>query len=194
MKSFTWEDRKQLRINYSYWEPKTCPYSYFDFFDYLSPIETQMWNELRSQWLPFYMQYPILNYFVDFADPVKKICIEVDWEEWHTDKENDNKRDDEIISEWWSVLRIPWKFTKYEIFDWECKWNWETEWERQNREIYWLDKYRYLMMDLISLYRIVSEKDLPYFDMHDEDTFLWFNFRGCCFNKKFPYDQANTSN
>ena len=42
--------------------------------------------------LPFYPQYPIGKYFVDFADPVKKIVIECDGKKYHQDKEKDKRR------------------------------------------------------------------------------------------------------
>ncbi|HEX4334111.1 MAG TPA: DUF559 domain-containing protein [Usitatibacter sp.] len=54
----------------------------------LTPIELQMWSLIRSQPVPFYPQYPVGGYFIDFANPREKIGIECDsraWHEWRAD-------------------------------------------------------------------------------------------------------------
>jgi hypothetical protein len=74
-KTFTYKQRVDMRKNYEFWHPNSCPYSYFEYniSDYFTPIEQNIWNELRANGLPFYFQYPVLNYFLDFADPIRKI-------------------------------------------------------------------------------------------------------------------------
>jgi len=39
----------------------------------MSPIEFNVWSDIRSNGLMFYPQFPVLNYFIDFADPIRKI-------------------------------------------------------------------------------------------------------------------------
>jgi very-short-patch-repair endonuclease len=80
-----------------------------DFTSDLTPIEAAVWSDIRCAGLPFLPQIPALNYFLDFADPFKKIAIECDGKEWH-DAEKDAKRDARLKAEGWTVYRIPgWK-------------------------------------------------------------------------------------
>ena len=88
---------------------RTCmidPYSIKGWFEILTPIEKNVWSDIRRIGLPFYPQYPIGKYFVDFADPVKKIVIECDGREWHQNIEKDLKRQGEIERMGWVVIRI----------------------------------------------------------------------------------------
>ena len=84
---------------------KSTPY----LFDLkLSSIENLTWNSLRE--LPytrnFKPEYPIGKYFVDFGDPVFKIAIECDSKKFHKNKEKDRKRQDDILSMGWRVIRF----------------------------------------------------------------------------------------
>jgi|SRR6476620_9086059 len=72
-----------------------------------SPIEFAMWCDIRRIGLPFYPQFPVLNYFLDFADPVKKIAIECDGKQWHQDIEKDKARDKRIEALGWQIFRVP---------------------------------------------------------------------------------------
>jgi len=47
------------------------------------------------------------QYFLDIAIPKEKIDIEVDGKAFHTDLEHDKQRDEFLISEGWTVRRIP---------------------------------------------------------------------------------------
>lgn len=80
------------------------------------------------------MQYPVLDYFIDFADPIKKIWIEVDWKEWHLDKEKDKKRQIELEKEWWTIIRIDWKDTYNELKFIEEE---DENWNIYEKEEYW---------------------------------------------------------
>lgn len=71
-----------------------------------SPIEDATWGELRGFGLPFFPQYPILEFFADFADPIKKIVIECDGKKFHN-KQKDTVRDRLMIADGWKVFRIP---------------------------------------------------------------------------------------
>jgi hypothetical protein len=80
-----------------------CPY----FYDWeFTPIEWSIWQDIRAYGLPMLPQYPVLNFFIDFADPVKKIGIECDGAKWH-DADKDRKRDLKLSDEGWIIYRIP---------------------------------------------------------------------------------------
>jgi very-short-patch-repair endonuclease len=70
-----------------------------------SPIEDAAWCEIRALGLPFYPQFPILDYFVDFADPFRKIIIELDGKKYHNSKK-DEVRDKRLRQEGWEIHRI----------------------------------------------------------------------------------------
>lgn len=89
-----------------------------------TPIEDNVWQYLRGNYLPFFPQFPVLNYFIDFACPFKKIGVECDGEKWHNE-EKDRKRDRRLKEEGWQIFRISGKecsrFSeeeKPESFDW----------------------------------------------------------------------------
>ena len=59
----------------------------------LTPIEEAAWMTMESKGrMPLYPQYPVGRFIVDFANPVKKIGIELDGREWHNE-EKDTSRD-----------------------------------------------------------------------------------------------------
>lgn len=70
-----------------------------------SPIETHVWNEIRTLGLPFYPQIPVLNYFIDFGCPFLKIGIECDGKAWHN-AEEDAARDARLAEHGWMIFRI----------------------------------------------------------------------------------------
>jgi very-short-patch-repair endonuclease len=76
--------------------------------DFLTPIEVGIWHDIRSYGLPFYPQYPVGRYFVDFGDPVRRNAIECDGKQWH-DKKKDAERDRKLGDEGWTVFRFPGK-------------------------------------------------------------------------------------
>jgi very-short-patch-repair endonuclease len=59
----------------------------------MSPIEKNVWEDIRYYGLPFYPQIPCGRYFIDFADPYRQIAIEVDSKEYHQDKQKDLERE-----------------------------------------------------------------------------------------------------
>jgi len=107
MKEFSYQDREQIRDNYVMWSPRSDPYGFFpDWVDHFSPIEKALWSEIRLFGLPLYPQFPVNEYFLDFADPEKKIALEADGKEFHQDKKADQKRQQEIEALGWIVYRI----------------------------------------------------------------------------------------
>lgn len=82
-----------------------------DWITAFTPIEDNVWSAIRYLGLPLYPQYPIGPYFVDFADPYRRIAIEVDGRAWHKDREADERREDYIRRQHWRIYRIPGKYT-----------------------------------------------------------------------------------
>lgn len=80
-------------------------------YDFLTPIEVYLWEEIRTYGLPFYMQYPVGRRFVDFGDPVKKIALEADGKAYHT-PEGDAEKNAALAEHGWMVFR----FTGSEIY------------------------------------------------------------------------------
>lgn len=82
-------------------------YPYFvDWVPILTPIELQMWYLLRAQRIPFYPQFPVGRFFVDFGNPHHKVAIECDGKRFHQDEEKDYKRELELYQLGWRVVRF----------------------------------------------------------------------------------------
>lgn len=78
------------------------------YFRECSPAERLMFQELRCYWWTsgFVPEYRVGNYYIDFADPLKKIAIEVDGKQWHSDTKRDAKKDSCLRKQGWTVYRI----------------------------------------------------------------------------------------
>lgn len=89
---------------------KMNPYDLFDFdfTKYASHLEKYAWHRIRCLGrFPMFPEVPVLNYFIDFANPKLKIGIEMDGSTYH-DKAKDLKRDKEIFEkEGYIIFRIP---------------------------------------------------------------------------------------
>lgn len=72
----------------------------------LTPIEEAMWSDIRTCDLVMYPQYPAHGFFLDFANPKAKVCIECDGAAYHVDRERDRQRDAILSSHGWHVYRI----------------------------------------------------------------------------------------
>jgi hypothetical protein len=72
----------------------------------MTPIEAWLWADIREANAIFYPQYPVGNFFVDFANPVARVAIECDGYEYHLDKAKDRDRDAILESMGWVVYRI----------------------------------------------------------------------------------------
>ena len=102
-RNYTLEDREWIKSRYkqsSIWDdpylilPKCC--------EYMSPIERNVRSDLKCAWIRMYPQYPAWKYFIDFADPERKIRIE------QIDKE---KREKQRIEREKNLPPIPDEFT-----------------------------------------------------------------------------------
>lgn len=84
-----------------------------DVYRCMTPIELNLWSELRFLGLTYYPEYPIGKYFVDFGNPIKKVVIEADGKEYHTKQYEikDQVRQKEIESLGWKVIRVKGKET-----------------------------------------------------------------------------------
>lgn len=103
-------DRLHIRKIYKDFESNgsnSLPIDYFriDWSCEFSPIEFETWKVIKGIGLPFYPEFPVDKYFIDFADPVLKIGIECDGKQH--DKEEDSIRDKNLIELGWKIFRIP---------------------------------------------------------------------------------------
>lgn len=94
------------------------PYPYdpniYPWQEILTPIESNVWSAIRALGMPFYPQFPVWKYHIDFADPILKIAIEVDGFRYHS-KEKDNARTFELQKRGWLVYRVQGKNTVIQI-------------------------------------------------------------------------------
>lgn len=94
---------------------------------HLSPIEFRVWGFIHAMPLPLYPQFPVFNWFIDFANPYYKIGVECDGKDYH-DSEKDRKRD-EFLAKWgWKIFRITGK---------ECN----TDFEDELNDALYTDEY-----------------------------------------------------
>lgn len=96
--------------------PNFDPYI-FDWTSVFTPIENNVWADIRYLGCPIKCpQFPVSGYFIDFADPVRKIGIEVDGKEWHSSQEQiekDQKREAILKKFGWTIYRIEGAKTYY---------------------------------------------------------------------------------
>lgn len=81
---------------------------------FFTPIENWLWADIRQCGAVLYPQYPVLNFFVDFANPVAKVAIECDGAAYHQDKAKDESRDKRLTDAGWTVYRISGKHCRLE--------------------------------------------------------------------------------
>lgn len=72
----------------------------------MTSIERLVWCDIRQIGLVMYPQVPVLNYFLDFANPVAKVAIECDGKDFH-DPIKDGERDARLAEIVWRVYRLP---------------------------------------------------------------------------------------
>lgn len=77
---------------------------YFLEWDF-TPIERLAWMDIRGGGIPMYPQFPVGRVFIDFADPVLKIGVELDGAAYHQ-HEKDLARDTELAKRGWKIFRV----------------------------------------------------------------------------------------
>lgn len=73
--------------------------------EYLSPIESKLWQDIRQADLPMIAGVPAGPYWLDFADTDRRIAIEADGQRYH-DADRDKRRDADLQSMGWTVFRV----------------------------------------------------------------------------------------
>lgn len=76
-----------------------------DWLRYFTPPEERCWSAIRRRGCCLYPQFPVFNYFLDFAHPGLKVAVEVDGKRFHC-VEKDRIRDERLWSAGWRVFRI----------------------------------------------------------------------------------------
>lgn len=89
-------------------------YDWDDGMLFMTPIENWLWADIRACDAVLYPQFPIFNFFVDYANPRAKVVIECDGEAYHQDKAKDAARDKRLTDAGWSVYRIIGKHCRME--------------------------------------------------------------------------------
>lgn len=80
------------------------PYPY-DWIRIMTPIEFLAWEVVRFKGLSVMPQYPVLNYYLDFANPFIKVGLELDGKQYH-DADKDRTRDKRLQQEGWQIIRV----------------------------------------------------------------------------------------
>lgn len=108
--SYTIQERNKIRENYKYWyewcDKMIWFYGWLEFVDFKpTVIEANFWEDIKSLWILMHPEYPVWKYFIDFADPINMIWVELDWVRWHKDKEKDRIREKYLIEKWWGKMK-----------------------------------------------------------------------------------------
>lgn len=76
-----------------------------DWTRYFSPIESHAWVSIRGHYMALYPQFPVFNFFVDFANPHLRIGLELDGKDFHN-PEKDKVRDELLWRHGWRIFRV----------------------------------------------------------------------------------------
>jgi very-short-patch-repair endonuclease len=76
-----------------------------DWSRYFSPIEQVAWGSIRGHYMALYPQFPVFNFFIDFANPHLRIGLELDGKAFH-DPEKDKIRDTLLWRHGWRIFRV----------------------------------------------------------------------------------------
>jgi very-short-patch-repair endonuclease len=101
--------------------------------------EKGLWYSIRSHSTPFYPEFPVLNYFVDFANPYHKIILEADSAKYH-DPEKDRERDKLLHAHGWTTFRVCYQATQENAGEegdfWEKLGENDSDWESGLRHFF----------------------------------------------------------
>lgn len=106
-----------------------------------SPIEEMAWCSIRCHYMALYPQFPVFNYFIDFANPYLRIGVEMDGKDYHN-REKDAVRDEMLWRYGWRIFRIPGKecYLKYRSLAEIHESRFEDNEDDDREEIEWLTK------------------------------------------------------
>jgi very-short-patch-repair endonuclease len=76
-----------------------------DWDHHMNAFEKDVWHSIRLSRAAFLPQFPVFNYFIDFANPRLRLALELDGKQHDPDK--DRKRDELLWSIGWRTFRIP---------------------------------------------------------------------------------------
>ncbi len=91
------------------------PY-FLDWSTHFSPIEYNAWISIRATRIALYPQFPLFNYFIDFANPYSRIGLELDGKNYH-DEKKDKERDNMLYDFGWKIFRVKGSETHTEYKD-----------------------------------------------------------------------------
>lgn len=142
------------------------PY-FLDWGAHFSPIEQEAWISIRSMSIALYPQFPLFNYFVDFANPYLRIGVEMDGKDFH-DEAKDKARDEMLFKFGWKIFRIKGKetFTEFKHLD-EIESDfedYENEDQRNNDLSNWL---------LNSSDGVINALRIVYFDKEHDNNLIY---------------------
>lgn len=103
----------QLEVDEGFASWLDCdPYRIADWINLFTPIEADVWCDIRYHGLPMWPQFPVGRYFADFANPLARVALECDGAAFH-DSAKDAARDRDFAQMGWRVIRIPgWRCSK----------------------------------------------------------------------------------
>jgi len=106
------------------------PYEIAEWNRVMTPIEKEMWCEIRAYGLPMWPQFPVGKFVVDFGNPILRIAIECDGKEFHN-VERDFWRDQDLKQLGWTVFRAEgWKCNNHALEPEECDFDGEESFRR----------------------------------------------------------------
>lgn len=152
---------------------------YFLDWDF-TPIERLAWMDIRGRGLRLYPQFPVSRVFIDFADPVRKIGVEIDGAAYHG-RAKDLVRDTALAEQGWKIFRVPGREAVKVVpnpFDTQSELKASGEWRSalinwgmsDSSGFFWaLDRvfYRTTFVDRDAAIEIVSKHQLADFDFED---------------------------
>lgn len=88
-----------------------------DWRKHLSPIEQIAWDSIRdASHVVLYPQFPVFNYFIDFANPILRVGLELDGKNYHSE-EKDLQKDKKLNRFGWKIYRVSGSETMAKYFN-----------------------------------------------------------------------------
>lgn len=102
------KERHRLGLAATFQNRKNMPHSYPE--QWLIGILKNEFNQIEN--IDYKTEKPFYRYFLDFAWPEKRLCIEIDGElhRYEKQQENDNKKDELLKQDGWKELRLKWAY------------------------------------------------------------------------------------